>query len=134
MPPSSFPPAGLSAFLSKKFLKFCAVGFSGVFVNLGALTLFTSFGLLSSLASALAIYISILSNFVMNEWWTFRDQRGSTGIVTRALRFQVVSLVGAAIQWSIFLIVNVGCLWWIQGAETEDAYFAASSGWFLGVI
>ena len=122
----------LTPFFSSKFLKFCTVGASGVIVNLGVLAILRAFDMRSSFASAWAIEVSILSNFVMNELWTFRDQRDEGTVLARAGRFQLVSLVGAAIQWSVFLIANLGCLWWLSGSEAIESYFAAGDAGFAG--
>ena len=66
-------PAFIKPFFSTRFLRFAAVGASGVVVNLGALALLTTAGLTPTLASALAIQVSILTNFFLNDFWTFRD-------------------------------------------------------------
>ena len=118
----------LAPFLSSKFLKFCTVGASGVVVNLGAMALLLSAGLRSSSASALAIEISILSNFVVNELWTFRDQRDGGTVLGRALRFQAVSLVGALIQWTVFLGMNVVFFCWYSDTAAFSAYFSGGEG------
>jgi putative flippase GtrA len=96
----------LTAFFSLRFLKFCTVGASGVLVNLLSLALFADIlGVQVNLASALAIELSINSNFAINELWTFRDRR--LGHRTkRWLKFHLVSLVGGAIQWLIFIGCN----------------------------
>lgn len=107
-----------------RFLKFCAVGASGVVVNLGVLAALTAVGVRSSLASAWAIEVSILSNFAVNELWTFRDQREGGTLVGRAARFQLVSLVGALVQWVVFLAGNVALLRWFEGPGAVAAYFA----------
>ncbi|MAD61291.1 MAG: hypothetical protein CMH49_07260 [Myxococcales bacterium] len=96
--------------LFKIFLKFGAVGGSGVAVNLLCLALFRMLGFTDSLASALAIEVSIVSNFILNELWTFRDRVSDhRHYLQRALKFQAVSLIGALAQWSVFLTCNV--LW-----------------------
>ncbi len=118
----------LAPFFSAQFLKFCTVGASGVLVNLGAMAILLSVGLRSSYASAWAIEISIISNFAVNELWTFRDQRGEGTVVSRAGRFQLVSLVGALIQWSVFLGMNVAFLWWLSGSQGLSQYFAGADG------
>lgn len=113
----------LKPFFTAQFVKFCSVGASGVLVNLGFLALFGEvMGMRSSVASALAIEISIVSNFLMNEYWTFRDERGEGGLLKRGLRFQLVSFVGALVQWLLFLGVNLVWLWLIFGGL--EAYFA----------
>ena len=51
-----------------EFVKFCAVGGSGVGVNLGIYALLTRvFVLAPALASPIAIEISLLTNFLLNE-------------------------------------------------------------------
>lgn len=98
----------VKSLISRRFIRFCAVGASGVAVNLGGLALLADFlGLQPNLASAIAIEISICTNFLANELWTFRDRRQSgTPIWPRGLRFQFVSLVGGAIQLSVFIAMN----------------------------
>lgn len=120
----------LRPLLSARFLKFCAVGASGVVVNLGVLALLTALGMRSSIASAWAIEVSILSNFAVNELWTFRDQRAGSSLAGRAARFQLVSLVGAVVQWVVFLAGNVALLWWIAGPGALDAYFGGEGSVF----
>jgi putative flippase GtrA len=123
-------PAPLRSFLTTRFVKFCAVGASGVVVNLGILASLTALAVQSSLASACAIQVSIGSNFAVNEMWTFRDQRGEGTWLSRMVRFEGVSLVGALIQWSVFIAGNIGLLWLMEGQGAVDAYFAVDGGWF----
>ena len=117
----------LTPFLSASFLKFCTVGASGVVVNLGMLAILTGLGMRSSFASALAIFVSIITNFVMNELWTFRDRQTTSGIGTRAIRFQLVSLVGAMVQWTVFLLSNVAVLAIVYG-EAPFANYLDQAG------
>ena len=116
--------------MTTRFLKFCVVGASGVVVNLGILASLSAFSVQSSLASACAIQVSILSNFAVNEMWTFRDQRGDGTWLSRLVRFQGVSLVGALVQWSVFIAGNIGLLWFLEGQGAVDGYFAVDEGWF----
>jgi dolichol-phosphate mannosyltransferase len=91
-----------------RFVRFCVVGGSGVVVNYGVYLPLTRWGhLLEEAALAFSIAVSILSNFALNELWTFRDRRtgGQIGSAKRLWRFALVSLVGAAIQWG----VSMGC-------------------------
>ncbi len=120
--------ASIQSFFTARFIKFCVVGASGVVVNLAMLALFSALGMQQSLASACAIQVSILSNFVVNDRWTFRDQRGEGTVVSRLLRFQGVSLVGALMQWSVFVAGNVGLLWWLEGGQAVALYFAVEGG------
>jgi dolichol-phosphate mannosyltransferase len=96
---------GNSSFFSlaslRPFIKFSIVGATGVAVNEGLLIAFQSMGVYLLYAGALAIEISILSNFVMNDLWTFRDRR-SGHFAPRLVKFNVLMLAG--------LVVNLGVL------------------------
>ncbi|HUI00061.1 MAG TPA: GtrA family protein [Nitrososphaerales archaeon] len=82
------------------FLKFVVVGLTGVAVNEGLLLLLQSTGMYLLLASAIAIEVSILSNFAMNDLWTFRERRsGSAG--GRLLKFNALMLVGLAVNLGV---------------------------------
>ena len=59
---------------SRTFLRFAAVGMLGVVVNLGLFILLVRFGLSKYLASPISIEGSIISNFFLNNFWTFRHQ------------------------------------------------------------
>jgi len=114
-------PGPLKPLASARFAKFCAVGASGVVVNLGCLALFADLlGAQANLAAALSIEISINTNFLINELWTFRDRRdGSGGVARRWLRFHAVSFVGAALQWSVFVALNAVVAWIVGNGATE---------------
>lgn len=97
----------LKPLFTSRFLKFCVVGASGVVVNMGCLTLFARvMGIHANVAAALAIEVSIVTNFLVNEAWTFRDRRTSGALPSRMVRFHLVSLVGAALQWIVFVAAN----------------------------
>ena len=107
-----------SIFFTSRFLRFCTVGASGVFVNLGVLAVLDSVGVHKILASALAIEVSILSNFAANEFWTFRDLGSVNGRFGRMIQFQLVSLVGALVQFSVF-VLSFFCWAQVFGYGTE---------------
>ena len=115
--------ASESSSISLTFLKFGVVGGLGVAVNLGVLWCAQVFGLTANLASALAIEISIISNFILNDRWTFRAATAGHAWPSRALRFQLVSSAGALIQWGIFIAFN---LWW---AYLELSASADATSW-----
>jgi len=101
--------ARIKPLLSWRFVKFSLVGASGLLVNLACLALLCeALSLQANLASALAIEVSINTNFLINELWTFRDRRSEQGGVPRRwLRFHLVSLVGATVQWLVFVFANM---------------------------
>ena len=102
--------AGASTFV--RFIKFGIVGGSGVFVNLGIYALLTRiFGLGDDLAGrfvsyALSVEISIVTNFILNDIWTFSDRGRENGLPVRFVRFHVVSFIGAVVNWGIFAVLN----------------------------
>ncbi len=118
-------------FLSARFVKFAFVGLSGVLVNLGSFALLRLLRVHINLASAAAIEISILSNFVINHLWTFHDRRGDRAtLLHHGLRFHLVSLVGGAIQFVVFVAMNVAWLWVIGGTGALRVY-GAGAGSFV---
>ncbi len=78
----------------RRFFRFGIVGGIGVFVNLGFYALLHDvLGVYDLLAGAIAIELSILNNFILNERWTFRD-RAVTGFgiwLRRCLAFHLSS-------------------------------------------
>lgn len=77
---------------NRRFAKFGLVGATGVLVNLSVLALMTEIVGLHYLVSAvIAIEASILSNFSLNDLWTFRDRRRGRWW-HRLARFNTVSL------------------------------------------
>jgi dolichol-phosphate mannosyltransferase len=95
----------LAELTSRRAARFATVGTSGVAVNLGALWLLAeTLGVEPNVASAAAIGLSMTTNFALNDLWTFRDRRDAVPSRRhRALRFYAVSLVGAGVQWSVFV-------------------------------
>ncbi len=87
-----------------RFLKFCLVGGSGVIVNEGLLWILKQFaGMPLLLSNIISIEVSIISNFVLNDSFTFADRRapGTRSFLRRLGKFNFVSLVGAGINLGI---------------------------------
>jgi dolichol-phosphate mannosyltransferase len=92
---------------SKTFIKFSLVGLSGVAVNLGVFTLLVFSGVNKYLASPVAIEISILSNFILNNYWTFRWRKKGDRIRVRGLKFHAVALAGMVVSFSTFVLLSL---------------------------
>ena len=82
------------------FIKFDVVGIIGVFVNEGLFLLLLFEGTYYLYADAMAIEVSILSNFLLNEFWTFRDRRHGH-VALRLVKFNGLMLVGLAVNLAI---------------------------------
>ncbi|MBI4286756.1 MAG: glycosyltransferase [Chloroflexi bacterium] len=84
-----------------RFLKFCLVGGSGVGVNEGFFWIFKELvGLPLVLSNAMGIEVSIISNYVLNDFFTFRDRRspGIRPFFGRMGKFNLVSVPGWGIN------------------------------------
>ncbi len=95
-----------------RFIKFCLVGGSGVGVDEGVLYLLTSVAGLGpvELASALSAEAAIITNFILNDIFTFRDRRspGMKAKLNRLLRFNFFCLAGVGIKVGIVsLLFNI---------------------------
>lgn len=91
---------------SKTFLRFAVVGSVGVAVNLGLFSLFLRLGLNKFLASPLAIEGSIISNFLLNNYWTFKSSSSSDKLLIKGLKFKGVSLLALGVSYTAFLILT----------------------------
>jgi dolichol-phosphate mannosyltransferase len=105
--------------ISLRFLLFAMVGGLGLFVHLG--TLFVAHEILEipfAIAQAAGALIAMTSNFILNNFLTYRDQRlKGFAILGGLLAFYLVCSVG--------LLANVGVafsvyaqepIWWLAGA------------------
>jgi dolichol-phosphate mannosyltransferase len=92
---------------SRTFIKFAIVGTSGVLVNLGSFGILLHLGLSKWIASPVAIEISILSNFLFNNFWTFRWQQTRDSIGLKGLKFNVVSVASLAVSYSTFIALSL---------------------------
>ena len=89
------------------FLRFCVVGASGVIVNLVCFTLLLKLGVNKYLASPIAIELSILWNFLLNNYWTFRPIDSTEKKRFKGLKFNLVSLLALAISYTAFTLLTL---------------------------
>jgi len=89
------------------FIKFLLVGGTGVVVNLGFFTMLLKMGINKYLASPIAIQVSIVSNFLLNNYWTFRSRNTADSIQVRGVKFNLVSLASLAISYLAFILLSV---------------------------
>ena len=113
----------------KRVFKFGIVGISGIVVNLAILFVLVEFfsteipflgrDIYKELASAVAIEVSILNNFVWNDVWTFSSSpaRKATSLWQRLVAFNAVSVGGAVINLGIFTVLNGWFSVWYMAAQ-----------------
>ncbi len=104
--------------VSARFLLFCLVGTSGLVVHLLVLLLATQLAAIAfGAAQALATMCAITWNFVLNNMFTYRDQRlAGWRFLTGLLRFQVICAIGAVSTVGIATwIYDYDSRWWLAG-------------------
>lgn len=108
-----------------RFVRFAAVGFSGVFVDYAMFyLLFSHLGLGLTTSNLLSAEIAIFNNFLWNDAWTFADmaqkQRGWSARRKRFLKFNLICLAGLVLNT---LLVNL--LFNVFGLNAYAAKFIA---------
>jgi dolichol-phosphate mannosyltransferase len=105
--------------ISARFLLFCMVGLTGIGIHLSVLSVLLTTALSFGAAQAVATVGAIAWNFVLNNLFTYRDQRLSGWhFLTGLIRFQVICAIGA--------ISNVGIATWIY--DYDDTWWIAGLG------
>ena len=105
--------------VSLRFLLFAMVGGSGLFIHLG--TLFVALNLFDlpfPEAQAAGALVAMTTNFVFNNFLTYRDQRlKGLSILWGLLSFYLVCSVGLLANVGVaFSIYDQEPIWWLAGA------------------
>ncbi|RZO96146.1 MAG: glycosyltransferase [Gammaproteobacteria bacterium] len=88
------------------FIKYSIVGLSGVVLNLGIYTLLTRYFEFSELlAPIISIESALISNFMLNNIWTFGKRSSASRIRVKFLKFHLVSGFAAIINYLVFLVL-----------------------------
>ena len=64
-------------------------------------------GLNKYVASPIAIELSIISNFLLNNYWTFRWRKLKDGFKLKGLKFNTVSLLSLAVSYAAFVALSI---------------------------
>ncbi|MDR3466341.1 MAG: glycosyltransferase family 2 protein [Xanthobacteraceae bacterium] len=113
--------------VSLRFLMFALVGSIGLVVHLVTLGIVFELRPASfSIAQAIAAFVAMTSNFLLNNVLTYRDQRlKGLGILRGLVVFYLVCAVGLLANVGVaFSIYNHQPIWWLAGA----------SGALMGVV
>jgi dolichol-phosphate mannosyltransferase len=105
--------------VSLRFLMFAMVGGTGLFVHLG--TLYVALRLFKAPfgeAQAAGAFVAMTSNFILNNFLTYRDQRlKGFAILYGLLAFYLVCSVGLFANVGVaFSVYNQAPIWWLAGA------------------
>ena len=91
---------------SKTFIKLIIIGTSGVFVNLGTFTVLIRSGLNKFIASPISIEFSIISNFLLNNYWTFKSRNNTDKFHLKGLKFNTVSFIALGFNYLTFISLS----------------------------
>jgi dolichol-phosphate mannosyltransferase len=113
--------------VSFRFLMFCFIGLSGVFIHMASLAVGLDLGGLAfGRAQTVATVAAIAWNFALNNALTYRDQRlAGWSFFTGLVRFEVICAVGA--------VSNVGVANWIYGYDPRW-WIAGLGGALMGAV
>jgi len=105
--------------VSLRFLLFAMVGGTGLFVHLATLFVaLTMFGWPFPHAQAAGAFVAMTSNFILNNFLTYRDQRLKGFAILRGLlAFYLVCSVGLFANVGVaFSVYDQEPIWWLAGA------------------
>ena len=102
------------------FLKYVIVGIIGFTINAIALEAFYRLGISPGLAAALGAEFAIISNFNLNNIWTFAHRKitATSRFIPKFIQFNFTSLGAVIIQG---VVVGLGT--WLFGDETRFFFF-----------
>lgn len=88
------------------FIKFALVGLSGVLVNLLSFSLLMNLGVNKYIASPVAIELSIISNFVFHNFWTFKWRQNGHSLKLKGFKFKLASLLSLGVSFFAFAVLT----------------------------
>lgn len=104
-----------------RFMKFAVVGLSGTAIHLGLFRLFTAhFGMQYMLSGVLALEAGLLSNYLLNNIWTFSDRRFRFRQLGGLGKYHVVAGGG--------IVINLLLLRLLTGTFGVDPFLASVAG------
>jgi len=100
------PIISLPRLRASRALKFAVVGGTGVIVNASVLYLASWAGLSLVVASVLAVELAAISNYLLNDTWTFAARSRS---LRRFAKFNTASLAGLGLNvLSVLVLTRLG--------------------------
>jgi putative flippase GtrA len=88
-----------------KFLKFCAVGFSGMLIDFGTTWLLKEKVRINKyIANSTGFILAATSNYIWNRLWTFQSENSQ--ITFEYLSFIIISVIGLGINNLVIFIFS----------------------------
>jgi putative flippase GtrA len=89
-----------------RFIKFAVVGTIGFGVDFLTFNLFRSgIGLPAEISNVFSFTAAVISNFLLNRFWTFPDSR-SKSVWSQLAQYGVVNVAGLIIRTTIFILIK----------------------------
>ena len=96
---------------SEDFIRYCLVGLVGMLVNIGAYLLLNRYLLIPlQAASLIAIEASIVSNFLLNNYWTFKTRPKKLSMIRRLLNFHIAAGISGLLFYYLFFLLLITVL------------------------
>lgn len=116
------------------FIKYAAVGVSGTALDVGSLYVFVDHLHIPVLvAAAMSFVLAVINNFVLNKFWTFRNN--DRNFRKQFIKFFIVSVVGLALtEICMVVLVYLLGMWYIVSKLVTSAIvltwnFLANKHW-----
>lgn len=112
---------------TQRFLKFCIVGFTGLFVDSGLFNLFRVTLFSSKLSSLVSGFIAMITTFLLNNFWSFKESKleGTSKKITSFIVYIISSYIPIIFRsWLIkFSIDRFG-----------DTFIVSNTAFFIGIV
>ncbi len=89
-----------------RVFKMAAVGLTGLAVLYTVNTVLLALGLHRLLTYAIAIEVSILNNFALNNLWTFRGRGRGKPLLLKALQYHYSVALGATVNYATYQVLS----------------------------
>lgn len=88
------------------FIRYAIVGVSGVFVNLGIYYILTRFlGISQIVSPIISIECAVLSNFILNNFWTFKGRNLQESFISKLFKFHSIAALSGATNYGVFIML-----------------------------
>jgi len=96
---------------SEDFIRYCLVGLVGTLVNVGVYLLLNRYFLIPlQAASLVAIEASIVSNFFLNNYWTFKTRPKKLSMLRRLVNFHIAAGISGLLFYYLFFLLLTSVL------------------------
>ena len=96
---------------SRDFIRYCCVGLVGAAVNTSIYVLLNRYYQINlQVASLMAVETAILTNFLLNNYWTFKQRTKKLSMFRRLVNFHIAASISGLIFYYLFFLFLVTVL------------------------